>query len=165
MLGPTLTAMQLRKAKADALRLCVAYAYAVKHRLRNEHGTSYEDYAGILPTSLARYDGSGVDPNMMGSSVGHVSYQTVGLQDQVLHGQDTLTPESGHKISRRASHNHLHGLHFHPANVTVSDRTIHTPLLADTHRNAEFHSYSVKPIATPLPLMFVSIIWNAILNI
>ncbi len=48
-LGAGMTPERLRKLKIDAIKLCVAFAYGVKHRLRNEHGFNYEDYNGVLP--------------------------------------------------------------------------------------------------------------------
>lgn len=54
--GGQLSPAQLRKAKADTLKLCVAFAYSVKHRLRGEYGLDYDDYTGILPRSIVRYE-------------------------------------------------------------------------------------------------------------
>ena len=50
----TLTPAQLRRRKVDAVKLCVCFAFAVKHYLRGEDGLEWEDYAGILPASTAR---------------------------------------------------------------------------------------------------------------
>ena len=50
----TLTPAQLRRRKVDAVKLCVCFAYAVKHYLRGEDGLDWDDYAGILPASTAR---------------------------------------------------------------------------------------------------------------
>ncbi|KAH9890712.1 UPF0187-domain-containing protein [Cubamyces lactineus] len=49
-----LTPTQLRRRKVDAIKLCLCFAYAVKHYLRGEDGLEWEDYAGILPASTAR---------------------------------------------------------------------------------------------------------------
>ncbi|OSC97655.1 UPF0187-domain-containing protein [Trametes coccinea BRFM310] len=49
-----LTPSQLRRRKVDAIKLCLSFAYAVKHYLRGEDGLEWEDYAGILPASTAR---------------------------------------------------------------------------------------------------------------
>ncbi|TFY74310.1 hypothetical protein EWM64_g9702, partial [Hericium alpestre] len=40
----TMTAAQLRRVKADALKLCVSFVFAVKHYLREEDGLHWEDY-------------------------------------------------------------------------------------------------------------------------
>ncbi|KAI0350112.1 UPF0187-domain-containing protein [Trametes cingulata] len=49
-----LSPSQLRRRKVDAIKLCLCFAYAVKHYLRGEDGLDWEDYAGILPASTAR---------------------------------------------------------------------------------------------------------------
>ncbi|KAI8998963.1 UPF0187-domain-containing protein [Trametes punicea] len=49
-----LTPAELRRRKVDAIKLCLCFAYAVKHYLRGEDGLDWEDYAGILPASTAR---------------------------------------------------------------------------------------------------------------
>ncbi|KAF8061518.1 Bestrophin, RFP-TM, chloride channel-domain-containing protein [Lyophyllum atratum] len=56
---PGITANQLRRRKIEALKLCVAFAFAVKHYLRGEDGVHYDDFHGVLPPSFARYDESG----------------------------------------------------------------------------------------------------------
>jgi len=42
----------LRRRKIDALRLALSFAYALKHYLRGEDGTHWEDYADVLPASI-----------------------------------------------------------------------------------------------------------------
>ncbi|TFY52208.1 hypothetical protein EVG20_g10654 [Dentipellis fragilis] len=50
----SITAAQLRRAKTDALKLCLAFAYSVKHYLREEDGLGWDDYADVLPRAFAR---------------------------------------------------------------------------------------------------------------
>ncbi|KZT24128.1 UPF0187-domain-containing protein [Neolentinus lepideus HHB14362 ss-1] len=57
---PALTASQLRRKKAEVLRLCLSFAYAVKHYVRDEDGVHWDDYAGLLPASIMRYDEVGL---------------------------------------------------------------------------------------------------------
>jgi putative membrane protein len=47
---------RLRRRKIEALRLCLSFAYAVKHYLRGEDGTKWDDYGDILPPWLMRDD-------------------------------------------------------------------------------------------------------------
>ena len=54
MPGATLTAKELRRKKVQAMKLCICYAFAVKHYLRGEDGLDWDDYTGILPSSIAR---------------------------------------------------------------------------------------------------------------
>jgi hypothetical protein len=46
----------LREEKIVALRLIIAYLFAVKRHLRAEHGTDHPDYDGLLPEYLSRFD-------------------------------------------------------------------------------------------------------------
>lgn len=39
----------IRQEKIRVIKLCIAYAVAVKHSLRNEEGSEYEDLVGLLP--------------------------------------------------------------------------------------------------------------------
>ncbi|KAK0240345.1 Bestrophin, RFP-TM, chloride channel-domain-containing protein [Armillaria nabsnona] len=55
----TITPKQLERRKADALHLCLAFAFAVKHYLRGEDGTNWEDYRGLLPPSFLQAEDMG----------------------------------------------------------------------------------------------------------
>ncbi|KAH9967944.1 Bestrophin, RFP-TM, chloride channel-domain-containing protein [Russula dissimulans] len=48
------TSPQLHRRKRDALRLILAFVFAVKHYLREEDGLEWDDYAGIIPESFIR---------------------------------------------------------------------------------------------------------------
>ncbi|KAA1471331.1 UPF0187-domain-containing protein [Dentipellis sp. KUC8613] len=50
----SVTPAQLRRAKTEALKLCLAFAYSVKHYLREEDGLDWDDYADVLPRAFAR---------------------------------------------------------------------------------------------------------------
>lgn len=54
-----ITPKQLERRKADALHLCLAFAFAVKHYLRGEDGTNWEDYRGLLPSSFLQAEDMG----------------------------------------------------------------------------------------------------------
>ena len=47
-------ANHFRQQKIRVVKLCIAYAVAVKHLLQNEEGTEYEDFVGLLPPDFAR---------------------------------------------------------------------------------------------------------------
>ncbi|KAH9999006.1 hypothetical protein BJV77DRAFT_1058565 [Russula vinacea] len=49
-----ITPLQLRRRKVDALKLVLAFVYAVKHYLREEDGLDWDDYAGVIPESFMR---------------------------------------------------------------------------------------------------------------
>ncbi|KAF8352353.1 Bestrophin, RFP-TM, chloride channel-domain-containing protein [Amanita rubescens] len=51
---PDITSFQLRRRKAEALRLCLFFVFATKHYLRGEDGMDHEDYQGIIPQSFVR---------------------------------------------------------------------------------------------------------------
>ena len=51
---PATTAGQLRKQKQDVVKLCLGYAFAVKHYLRGEDGLDWDDYLDVLPTSFLK---------------------------------------------------------------------------------------------------------------
>jgi len=54
-----MTAAQLKKRKAEVLRLAVAFVYATKHYVRDEDGLEWDDYAGIIPKAFLRPEASG----------------------------------------------------------------------------------------------------------
>lgn len=69
---PAATAGQLRKQKQDAIKLCLGYAFAVKHYVRGEDGLDWDDYLDVLPTSflkLGHNDRTSENPSMQSSLV------------------------------------------------------------------------------------------------
>lgn len=54
-----LTRAQLHKRKEETLKLCLSFAFAVKHYLRGEDGVHWEDYSGVLPSIFDRFDETG----------------------------------------------------------------------------------------------------------
>ena len=51
---PDITSFQLRRRKAEALKLCLFFVFATKHYLRGEDGMDHEDYQGIIPHPFVR---------------------------------------------------------------------------------------------------------------
>ena len=54
--GPAglMSAKELRRKKVQTIKLCVCFAFAVKHYLRGEDGLDWDDYIGILPPTVAK---------------------------------------------------------------------------------------------------------------
>ncbi|KAH8118527.1 UPF0187-domain-containing protein [Phellopilus nigrolimitatus] len=157
--GGQMNASQLRSAKADTLKLAVAFAYAVKHRLRGENGTDYEDYEGILPPFIARYEEAG-STNASSPISRNTSYHATGSisppifrrksEDETANDNSGGIASASSKIDRHKSNGR--GIHVHDASVTLSEQGPNTPLLGDSHRTVQFHPYS--SISTiPLPLI------------
>ncbi|KAI5124785.1 hypothetical protein M0805_005419 [Coniferiporia weirii] len=147
--GGQMTHAQLRKAKVDALKLCVAFAYAVKHRLRGENGLDYDDYEGVLPRSITRYEEAGDNSSSSSPTSRNRIYDSVG----------SLTPQ----MTRRKSENDSHKIHFHHASVTVSDQNASEPLLGDSHRTVQFHPRA-NMMRTPVPLVIAHELSRSIFN-
>ena len=155
--GNQVSASQLRKAKEEVLKLCIAYIYAVKHRLRGEFGVDYDDYEGVLPKYIARFDAGGFSSTSSPAS-GTGSYQSVASLGPAMTRRKsdpnvTDVPMDQNKgRHEHDSHDHTHGIHFRNHSVTVSEQGPNTPLLGNNHRTVEFHPYA--DITTlPLPLM------------
>ncbi|GAW07418.1 UPF0187-domain-containing protein [Lentinula edodes] len=54
--APVPTASQLHRIKSEALHLCLAFPFALKHYLRGEDGLNWSDYHDVLPKNFARFD-------------------------------------------------------------------------------------------------------------
>ena len=135
-----MTAEKLRKLKIEAVTLCIAFAYGVKHRLRNEHGFNYEDYNGLIPRNLTRYDEFGYGTSSSPSN--YSSYQgtpaTISRRRSDINASpNTNMVEAGH------------GLHIQTDSVTLSNDP-QAPLLGDSHRTVEFHSNFGHSLPVPL---------------
>lgn len=136
---PTLTSMEVRRRKVEALQFCVAFAYAVKHYLRAEDGTDYDDLAEVLPPRFARFDEVGYN-----TSRGHVStsYAAVDNDDEDSESAGQRSPDATKRVRRKRSKKALDGRI--PGSAT--------PLLGNSHQTIEFHPYAER-LTTPLPLM------------
>lgn len=121
---------QLRRKKIKVLKLCVAYAYAVKHHLRKESGVNYADYTGLLPSTIIRASEGSYNRNstqIMTSSPAEYDENNASgqkAQQQRVMVQDSL--------------------------ATLPDQ--HTPLLSESHRTVEFYADIDQPVIS-LPLL------------
>lgn len=118
-------ANHFRQQKIRVVKLCIAYAVAVKHLLRNEEGTEHEDLVGLLPSDFARFEDTGRERSF---ATPDRSYSSVAVfpADQ---------------------------LRVDPSTVDLPSAT--TPLLNDRHRTVQFFPFSQKKKQMPLPLMWV----------
>jgi len=117
-------ANHFRQEKIRVVKLCIAYAVATKHVLRNEEGTEYDDFVGLLPPEFARFNDTGHERGFATSP--ERSYPRV-----------PISPGDRLGVSRS----------------TVDLPSATTPLLNDRHRTVQFSSYSQNKKQMPLPLM------------
>lgn len=137
-----LTTAQLKHQKIEALQFCVAFAFAVKHYLRNEDGPDYDDYAGVLPTSFTHVFGCNTAQGRSSPN----SY------DAASSASDSLpnSPDATKRIRRKRSKKPL-----------IGHAGASTPLLSNSHQTVEFHPYADQ-MTMPFPLIIAHELSNAI---
>lgn len=139
--SPATTAGQLRKQKQDLIKLCLAYAFAVKHYLRGEDGLNWDDYHDVLPASFLK-----LGPNDRPTSENHSLGSSLVVPPPSssptnANGRDDgrETPDATKRIRvKRSKHN-------------LSNRTT---LLEGSHWHGGYSAIDVHAdITMPLPLM------------
>ncbi|EGN95980.1 hypothetical protein SERLA73DRAFT_170419 [Serpula lacrymans var. lacrymans S7.3] len=141
-----LTASQLHRQKVEALRYCLAFAYAVKHYLRGEDGIHHDDYTGILPPSFARFDEVGYNTQHSSPTVAYsATKHAVTGQNGSTSGPES--PDATKRVRPKRSKKNLSGQN--------------TPLLSKSHQTVEFHPYADR-LSFPLPLMIAHELSSAI---
>lgn len=141
-----LTAAQLTAMKIRAIKLLLSFVYTVMHHLRNEPGTDYEDYVGVLPEGF-KYNVTELDKNILLHR-----YATYAAIDR---GHLGYAPKT--KVRRHSS---FKGFMGHSASPTATEApSSQTPLLEGDHATVqgdnttvEFHPRST-PASLPLPLI------------
>jgi putative membrane protein len=142
-----LTPAQLRKRKAEALRLCLSFAFATKHYLRGEDGVNWEDYQGVLPASFAHFDELGFNTQRTEDTKSHAATRSSSASrgrdgEQSLSGRTTpdgSKPDATKRVRPKRSKQQICG----PT----------TPLLGGgTYRSVEFQPYADEA-SLPLPLV------------
>ena len=123
-------ASHFRQQKIRVVKLCIAYAVAVKHLLQNEEGAEYEDFVGLLPSDFARFDVTGRERSFATSPERSYSYSSV-----------TVSPTDQLRDNRSI----------------VDLPSASTPLLNDRHRTVQFFPYPQNKRHMPLPLMLVDL--------
>ena len=150
---PATTADQLRKQKQDVIKLCLGYAFAVKHYLRGEDGLDWDDYLDVFPTSLLKLgpnDGTTSENPSLGSSmVAPSSKDSSAAVSRVDNGKGTpdatkriRVKRSRQNLSRKT--NLLEGSHWHAGYSAIdihTDITMPLPLMC-----AFFHRLSYKSV-------------------
>lgn len=160
--GPNLTAKELRRKKVQALKLCVCYAFAVKHYLRGEDGLDWEDYVGILPPAVARL----AQP---GSSKRTSAWTSYAATERTSRGDSAAASgDEGEQTSASPSGLPGSGAELRRDGVDATKRirvkrskdkmkrggvrSSKTPLLSELHQTIDFNS-DPESLTTPLPLV------------
>src|ERR1700761_1097489 len=90
-----MTRIQIKAQKIRALRLLLSYAIAVKHHLRGEYETHYDDYVDVLPVDLFGKQRDPLMPSLAGMSTSQTSKTSKpAREDSPLLGQDMMNSSS-----------------------------------------------------------------------
>lgn len=157
----TFTAKELRRKKVETIKLCVSFAFAVKHYLRGEDGLDWEDYVGILPPSVARLAQPSSAASRKSSAL--ASYAATASTSRSDSGAASRDEEVGEDSPSSS-----------PVRTTATDatkrirvkrskdrlkqpgvRSSKTPLLNVLHQTIDFNA-DPDSLSTPLPLVYVS---------
>jgi ion channel-forming bestrophin family protein len=137
----------LRKKKIEALRLCLSFAFSVKHYLRGEDGVNWEDYHGVLPASFAHFDEICFNIQRTDATKSYAATRNSSTSqrdgDPSLSGRTTpdgTKPDATKRVRVKRSKQQIFG----PT----------TPLLGGTHHSMEFHPCADEA-SLPLPLVLV----------
>ncbi|KAJ3780244.1 Bestrophin, RFP-TM, chloride channel-domain-containing protein, partial [Lentinula aff. detonsa] len=135
--APILTASQLHRVKAEALHLCLAFPFAVKHYLRGEDGLNWSDYHDVLPKNFARFDEVGYQKSKTNLTT---SYNSISTKSSGRSSPDLGRGDATKRVRPKRSKQNL------PSQST--------PLLsgAVTHRTVEFRPFA-DDTSLPLPLI------------
>lgn len=137
--SPILTAAQLHRVKSDALHLCLAFPFALKHYLRGEDGLNWSDYHDVLPKNFARFDEVGYQKTKTDLAASyHSTAATVTHSSSGRSSPDLGRGDATKRVRPKRSKQNL-------PNQS-------TPLLSDTHRTVEFRPFADET-SLPLPLM------------
>jgi putative membrane protein len=138
---PATTAGQLRKQKQDVVKLCLGYAYAVKHYLRGEDGLDWDDYLDVLPTSFLKlgYNDrpTSENPSLGSSLVAPSSDNSSASPSRIGNGRKTPDATKRIRVKRRKpslprGSTLLEGSHWHGGYSAIdvhADITMPLPLM------------------------------------
>ncbi|KAJ3908514.1 Bestrophin, RFP-TM, chloride channel-domain-containing protein [Lentinula edodes] len=135
--APVPTASQLHRIKSEALHLCLAFPFALKHYLRGEDGLNWSDYHDVLPKNFARFDEVGYQKSKSDLTT---SYHTISNKSSGRSSPDLGRGDATKRVRPKRSKQNL------PSQST--------PLLSDavTHRTVEFRPFA-DDNSLPLPLI------------
>jgi len=146
-----LTAAQLRQKKTIAVRLCLAFAFAVKHYLRGEDGLGWEDYVDVIPAYLLR---SGIDGHALSKDSRNSSYAAITTRPSTPAGSINMTrtssPDCITDSIGKSTPDATKRVRIKRSNPTLSSKT---PLLAngsDDHRSIDMHPEATMPFPSIL---------------
>jgi len=131
-----LTEGHLRQRKTHALKLCLSFAIAVKHYLREEDGTHWPDYVDALPASFSPLNESG-----------YITPRTVEPGPYTFTRSSSKACSQEGLISGRSSPGATKRVRVKRSKVDLVSQT--TPLLNKSYRNLEVNQ------SMPLPLAWV----------
>ncbi|KAI0262953.1 Bestrophin, RFP-TM, chloride channel-domain-containing protein [Gloeopeniophorella convolvens] len=140
------TPLQLRRRKVDAMKLTLAFVFAVKHYLREQDGLDWDDYEGVLPASFTRAHSrrssrrSSIAPSYLAVSDAGSSTSNSRSASPVkgLAGEGASPVRSATKRVRvKRSNDKI--------------QTAKSPLLGGAHTAVDFNPYTEASI--PLPLV------------
>ncbi|KAI0702319.1 Bestrophin, RFP-TM, chloride channel-domain-containing protein [Cytidiella melzeri] len=162
--APTLSAKELRRKKVDAMKLCVCYAFTVKHYLRGEDGLEWEDYLGILPASVVKLV-QAIDRKNSGwtsysatehttrSGTAENSDDEQSSQTQMGSSTEGAKPDATKRLQVKRSKDRL---------KQPGVKSPKTPLLSSAlHSTIDFHPAPAS-LTTPLPLVIAHELGRAI---
>lgn len=152
---PSLTPTQLSQRKAEMLKLCLTFAYAVKHYLREEDGLNWNDYIGVVPHSFLKVH----DPRTRSTSAASSTRKGTYNATDVLASPEDSRSGSVERLIGRAADVEQGDMEETPAatkRVRVKrskDKlpTARTALLGPEYQTITFDSYTESTI--PLPLV------------
>lgn len=145
-----MSASELRREKIRILRLCTAFAYAVKHKLRGEYDLDYPDYENVLPRSIIELEQSGSIETSSPTVRKRKGYNATGT-NQPKKDSDEEEGEREGRVSGLPTERHHAGLHFGSHGLTLDNTDPEMPLLRD-HHTVQFHP-ATTVLKTPLPIM------------
>lgn len=150
-----LSAKELRRKKVQAIKLCVCYAFAVKHYLRGEDGLEWEDYLGILPPHIVKLVQTPERRNSAWTSYSATEHTTragslANSDDEQSSPTQMSSSMEGSKLDATKR---LRVKRSKDRLKQPGVKSIKTPLLASAlHSTIDFHP-SPETLTTPLPLV------------
>jgi ion channel-forming bestrophin family protein len=141
----------------QAMKLCVCYAFAVKHYLRCEDGLEWEDYFGILPPNIVKLIQASKQRNSAWTSYSATEHTS--RVNSTANSDDE--PESPSQLNASMESSKLDAtkrLRVKRSKDRLKQpgkKSSTTPLLSSAlHSTIDFHP-SPDSLTTPLPLVSV----------
>ena len=136
-----ITPQQLRRRKIEALYLALSFAFAASHYLREEDGLQWEDYKGVLPAFIYKYDEANSHNDSMTASYSATADSTLGKKRE------------DNRSGRNSPDNATKRVRPKRSKVDVSGAA--TPLLNSAYTVVDFRCSPATYSSMPLPLMWV----------